>query len=420
MTTQPAPRWRSKFFAIWTGQQFSLFGSSLVQFALVWWLTEKSGSATVLATASLVGVLPQVFLGPFAGTWVDRLSRRWVMVVADGVIALASAALAVLFLAGWVQVWHVYLVLAVRAVGSAFHWPAMAASTTLMVPERQLARVAGLNQTIQGAMNIVSPPAGALLLSWLPMQGIMGIDVFTAIIAITPLFFIPIPQPSQAEAAKGEPYLAELGAGFRYIWDWKGLLLLLMGASMINFFGNSAFSLMPLLVVDHFGKGALELSWLESAFGAGIVMGGLILSIWGGFRRRILTILVGLTGIGAGLLAMGVLPPSGLYAGMGALFLAGLTIPMANGPLQAIVQSVVRPDIQGRVFSFVSSLAMGMTPVGLAVAGPVADLLGVQAWFAIAGSGILLTTLICVLMPQVMHLEEESTTAGEEAEVPSL
>jgi len=164
--------WKGPFFTIWTLQQFSLVGSQLVQFALVWWLTKTTGSATVLATATMIAILPQVLIGPFSGALVDRFSRRAVMIVADGSIALASAWLAYMYFAGSVEVWHIYMIVAIRAIGGGFHWPAMSASTALMVPERHLTRVAGLNQTMQGVTNIVSPPLGAIFLAILPMHGI--------------------------------------------------------------------------------------------------------------------------------------------------------------------------------------------------------------------------------------------------------
>ncbi|HOD73330.1 MAG: MFS transporter [Candidatus Bipolaricaulis sp.] len=399
-------RWKARFFTIWTGQQFSLFGSSVAQFALVWWLTQETGSATVLATATLVAVLPQVILGPFAGALIDRWSRRWVMVVADGVIALASAGLGILFFTGRIQVWHIFLVKVIRGLGGAFHWPTMTASTSLMVPERQLSRVAGLNQTMHGAMNIVAPPIGAILLAVLPMHGIMGLDILTAALAIVPLLFIPIPQPARPEAGERRPYLVELGEGFRYIWGWKGLLIVLLGAALINFLVNPGFSLLPLFVVNHFGKGALELSWLESAFGIGMILGGLVLSTWGGFRRRMFTTLLGIVGMGIGILAMGFLPPTGLYLALGALFLTGFMGPIANGPLLALGQALVEPGMQGRVFSLLGSLSAGMMPLGLAVAGPVADLLGIQFWYVIGGAAMLTLGAVGFLLPQVRHLED--------------
>lgn len=162
-------KWKAPFFTIWTGQQVSLIGSSLVQFAIVWWLTKTTGSATVLATATLVAMLPQIVIGPFSGALVDRFSRRWVMILADGATALSSVVLAYLFWANVVAIWHVYLIMAFRSIGGGFQWPAMSASTALMVPEQHLTRVAGLTQTMQGVTNIVSPPLGAILLALLPM-----------------------------------------------------------------------------------------------------------------------------------------------------------------------------------------------------------------------------------------------------------
>src|SRR5678815_4349852 len=176
--------WAAHFFTVWTGQAFSLFGSALVQFALIWWLTQKSGSATVLALATLVGMLPQIVIGPFAGALVDRWNRRIIMIVADGSIALCTLFLAWLFATGHVQIWHVYVIMALRALGTAFHFPAMSASTPLMVPEEQLTRISGMNQTLQGLMALVAPPVGALLISVFPTQGVLFVDIGTAMLAI--------------------------------------------------------------------------------------------------------------------------------------------------------------------------------------------------------------------------------------------
>jgi DHA3 family macrolide efflux protein-like MFS transporter len=181
--------WARRFFTIWTGQALSLFGSALVQFALIWWLTQESGSATVLAIATLVGMLPQIVIGPFAGALVDRWNRRIIMIAADAMIAIFTLLLAYLFATGTIQIWHVYAIMAIRSLGGAFHFPAMAASTPLMVPDEQLTRINGLNQALQGVNSLVAPPAGALLISILPTQGILMIDVGTAMLAILPLLF---------------------------------------------------------------------------------------------------------------------------------------------------------------------------------------------------------------------------------------
>jgi DHA3 family macrolide efflux protein-like MFS transporter len=163
--------WKKTFFLIWTGQAFSLFGSSLVQFALVWYLTKQTGSASVLAMASFVALLPNVFISPFIGALIDRWNRQRVMIFADLFIAFFTLILAIVFYLGRVQVWHIYVIMFIRALGSSFHWPAMQASHSLMVPKDQLSRISGINQTLQGAQGILAPMIAALLVDVLPMQG---------------------------------------------------------------------------------------------------------------------------------------------------------------------------------------------------------------------------------------------------------
>ena len=195
--------WRVPFFTIWSGQAFSLLGSQLVGFALVWHLTESTGSATVLATAAMMEWLPRVLLGPLAGTLVDRWNRRVVMLAADSLTAAATAGMMVLGWAGVLELWHIYLLMMVRSVGGAFHFPAMLASTSLMVPEDQLVRVQGLNQLLQGVMNIAAPPLGALLVAILPLHGILGVDIGTAALAVLPLLVVQIPQPRSETGDNG-------------------------------------------------------------------------------------------------------------------------------------------------------------------------------------------------------------------------
>jgi DHA3 family macrolide efflux protein-like MFS transporter len=245
------------FFVIWTGQAFSLIGSSVAQFALVWWLTRLTGSATVLATATMAAMVPGIVLGPIAGAYVDRWNRRMVMIVADGVMALVALWLAYLFWTGTMQVWHVYVIMFVRSLGGSFHWPAMQASTSLMVPKEHLTRVAGLNQMMHGAMNIVSPPLGALLMSLLPLHGIMMIDVSTALVAISPLFFVHVPQPNggrlpsnQAASGGKMSIWTDVVDGLRYVRDWRGMQILLGMAMIINFLLTPGGSLLPLLVTN--------------------------------------------------------------------------------------------------------------------------------------------------------------------------
>jgi DHA3 family macrolide efflux protein-like MFS transporter len=397
------------FFTVWTGQVFSLLGSELVQFALVWWLTTTTGSAMVLVLATMMAVLPRVFVSPVAGALVDRWNRRTVMMMADGLSALAVMVLAVLFAFDAVQVWHVYVVMFVRAACGAFHWPAMQASTTLMVPEEHLARVAGLNQALQGLGAIVAPPLGALLLNVLPMQGVLAIDVVTAILAISPLFFVHIPQPERAEAAaqaSRPSMVADLREALRFLRAWPGILMIIVIAVLVNLFIYPALSLQPLLVTEHFGGDALQLAWLQSAFGVGIVSGGITLSVWGGFKRRSLTGLLALALGGAGLAVIGVAPANAFPMALGAMFFAWFMNPIANGALMAVLQIIVPAEMQGRVFTLLQSAAGAMIPLGLVIAGPLADVLGVQIWFLVAGVAMAVMGIGALFVPAITRLDD--------------
>ena len=407
---QPATKWQIPFFRIWTGQAFSLVGTRVAQFALVWWLTKLTGSATVLATASMAALIPDILLGPLAGAYVDRWNRRIVMIVADSLIALASLWLAFLFWTGAIEIWHVYVIMMVRSVGGAFHWPAMQSSTSLMVPKEHLSRVAGLNQAMKGALNIIGPPLGALLLELVPLHGVMMVDVGTAMLAVLPLFFVQVPQPLRKDLAagkEGKPSIwTDMRGGLEYIRNWRGLMVLIGFVLVVKLALTPAFSLMPLLVSDHFEGDAAQLSLLESVAGVGIVAGGLILSVWGGFRRRIFTSMTGMIALGLGFVVLGLAPSTLFWIALGGVFVIGLMLPMVDGPFMAILQGTVAPEMQGRVFTIISSLLSISSPIGLAIAGPVSDALGLQVWYVTAGVLCAVSGLAGFLVPSIVHIEE--------------
>ena len=402
-----------KFFIVWTGQAFSLFGSALVQFALVWWLTKSTGSATVLAMATLVALLPQVLAGPFIGVLVDRWDRKRIMIVADISIALVTAGLVVLFVAGLVRPWHIYLAALARGVGQTFHLPAMQAATSLLVPKEHLARVAGLNQGLQGAISVAAPPLGALALGVLPVPAVLAVDIVTAAIAVSCLAAVAIPRPEPSAAGAAAPgrrgVLADMAAGFRYLWAWPGLILLLGMAAILNFFLLPTQSLLPILVVKHFSGGAMQLSWLQAAMGVGLVAGGIALGAWGGFKRRILTSLLGVSLAGAGIGSIGLIPGGMISAAVALMFVAGAALSLANGPLFAIMQATVAKDMQGRVFTLLGSVGGAMMPVGLAVAGPVADAIGVRPWYIVAGVVTVAMAVAALFVPPLMGIEEQAS-----------
>jgi DHA3 family macrolide efflux protein-like MFS transporter len=400
--------WKRPFFTIWIFQALSLFGSQLVQFAIIWYLTLKTDSATVLATAFMLVLLPGVFLSPFTGALVDRWNRKTVIIAADATVALLTALLALLFLFNVVETWHIYLLLFLRAVAGNFHGPAIMASTSLMVPKEHLARIQGLNQTIGGGLIMVSAPLGALLIAIMPTQGILAIDFVTAVMAIVPLLFIAIPQPERemATTAKQSGVFLDMKAGLQYMLGWKGLLIFTLTMTLLYFLFAPVISLMPLLVKNHFGGDAFQLGWMTLGYGLGMTLGGLILGIWGGFNRRILTITTAIICIGVGDVVLGLTPSSMFYLALGTQVWVGFMVSFSNASFGAILQSTVEPGMQGRVFSLSGSVSQAVVPVSLMIAGPVADWLGIQFWILIAGIACTIMGFVMFGIPAVMNIEE--------------
>jgi DHA3 family macrolide efflux protein-like MFS transporter len=410
--------WLARFSTIWAGQAFSLFGSMLVQFALVWWLTAQTRSATVLAIATLVALLPTVVIGPLAGAFVDRHNRRWMMIIADSLVALVTLWLVIINILGWMQVGHVYAAMFLRAAASTFQWPAMQASTSLMVPKKHLARVGGLNQTLYGMLGIVAPPTGALLVMALPLQWVLAVDIITAALAVLPLLVIGVPQPPAPAVKPDEPrksMLEDMREGFRYIRVWKGGMLMIVVAVVVKFFLNPAFALLPILAVKYFGGGAMEMGWLDAASGIGMVTGGLLLSVWGGFKRKIVTVLVGLMGLGAGMILVGITPSGLLPMALVAIALAGVMGSLVDGPIFAIFQSSIDPGMQGRVISVFMSLVTLVVPFGMIFGGIFADRFGVPLLFVIGGLVCLAGAGWSFASPAILSLEQNTPKAAEKA-----
>ncbi|HOH92426.1 MAG TPA: MFS transporter [Anaerolineaceae bacterium] len=398
-------KWLRNFLPMGIGQILSMLGSSLVQFALVWYITKETGSAISLLSATLTGTLPRVILGPFAGALVDRWNRKLTMIISDGIIALATLVLAILFATGQIQVWHIFAMLFVRSVGSIFQGPAMSASISLMIPKEHYTRYAGISQAADGIITIVSPPLGALLMAYLPIQAVLAIDTLTAAIAIALLaFLVYVPQPVKeaAETLKMsvKSVFSDVRDGFKYVIEWKGVFLLMIGGTLINMTASPAFSLLPLYVEQHFQKGPEGLAWLYSAFGIGSIVGGLVLGVWGGFKRKILTVMMGIMGMGVGMFVLGLVPQKAYGVAVALTAFLGVMTAFANGPLNAIVQEKIPNELQGRVFTVLGSLVQATVPLGLIVAAPIAELFGISIWFSVGGVvGVLIAILGLVLKP---------------------
>jgi DHA3 family macrolide efflux protein-like MFS transporter len=297
----------------------------------------------------------------------------------------------------------------------------MQASTSLMVPKDQLTRVAGMNQTLGGVLNIFGAPLGALLMELLPLHSVMLIDVGTAALAIAPLFFVHIPQPARAkteEQTSGKQSIwSDLGDGLRYMQSWPGLIILTAIAMAIKIVLTPAFSLIPLLVKDHLNGDAAQLSLLEAVLGGGTVAGGMILSVWGGFDKKVHTMTLGMLGFAIAFMIWGLVPANMFWLAVVGAACIGLTVPLIDGPLMAILQSTVTPDMQGRVFTLFGSLIWITSPLGLSLAGPISDRLGLQIWYVVASVLALASTLAFLLVPAARDIEENAN-GGETQEAP--
>ena len=402
--------WPIPFFTVWTGRALTMIVGELVQFALIWWLTASYGSATMVGVATLVALLPRALLSPFLGAVVDRWNRRVVMVASNGIVILASAWLGYLFWTGRIQIWLVYLAILVRALGKSLYGSATLASISLMVPQRILSRVAGMNQMVRGVVIVLAPALGALLVGLLPLHAIIAIDLVGVFLAIGLLLFIPIPEPTRA----GD--MCSLGTGLRSVWDdvcagaryvrdWAGAVEMLGLSATINFLSYPVFMLASILVTETFGGTEREFGWMGATIGAGMFCGGVALSLWRFSQQRPMKAsLIGVVGMGVAILAIGLVPQTAFPLAVGGMFVAGFMVPVCMAPVQALVQAEVEPAMQGRVLSLLDGVSTLVAPLSLAIAGPVFDHLGPQVWYICGGALAVVVGVVGFATPRILNL----------------
>jgi len=371
MEQKASPKAMKTFLTIWFGQLVSLIGSGLTGFALGIWLYKETGSVTTFAINSLCFILPQMLFSPIAGALVDRWDRRRAMMLSDIGAGLSTLFMAVMLFTGRLEVWNIYLATFVNAVFNSFQWPAYSASTTLLVPKKHLGRASGMVQIAQAISQLLSPAIAGALMMVISLKGIFVIDLVTCAFAVLTLLAVRIPRPeisAEGAASKGSIW-KEAAFGWKYIVARPGLLGLLVYFSIGNFLWGM---LNPLLIPmslelttpDMLGYGA-------SIVGVGMLLGTIAMSTWGGPRRRVLGVL-GFEFIASFLMiAMGIRPNFWLVVAAGFGLMA--CMPIVNGSSQALWQSKVEPDLQGRVFSVRRMIAMAASPLAYVIVGPLAD-----------------------------------------------
>lgn len=406
--SSPDRAWLKTYIPLFLGESVSLLGSIIVQFAIVWWLTETTGSSTVLASGSIFIMLPGSLFGPFLATLVDRMDRRMLLVVTDAIISLGTIFLVFMFWLDIIEIWHIYLVFGISSIFGNMQWAAVTAVTSSIVPDDQLQRVEGMTVTVQSLFNLAGPVLGAALVSLLPIYGVLSIDVITASIAILLLLTLKIPKVVRHDERAITPSAMwrDMTEGFKFIVAHQGFLYLILVFALFNFFLQPIFTFLPLLVTDYFGKGVAELGYLQSALGLGMVLGGLIMSVWGGFKRKIHTIIFGNLFFGLFIAVIAIASPDMFWLSVIGVLLMSISNPIMNSPILALLQSKVPLEIQGRVFSLAQSLVTLSIPLALGIAGPIAEKTGVHVWYWVSCIGTVAATGLLFLKP-IFTLEDQ-------------
>lgn len=404
--TKQITKWKQTFFMIWAGQSISLITSAILQMAIIFYLTEKTQSAMILSIASFVGFLPYAVLGPAIGVLVDRYNRKKIMILADLVIAGASAAMIPFSLIGELPVWMVMIVLFIRSVGTAFHSPALSAVTPLLVPEEQLTRCAGYSQSMQSISYIVSPACAAFLYSEWDLNLIIAMDVFGAVIACSTVAIVSIPKLERIQNKVKSHFIKEMTNGLSVLKENKGIFSLLIIGSLYMLVYMPINALYPLMSMGYFNGTPAHLSITEIAYAIGMLAGSLILGAMGNIKNKVNFIFTSILLMGFSLFISGLLPTNVFYIFVICCFVMGLSVPFYSGIQTSLFQEKIKPEYLGRVFSLTGSVMSLAMPVGLILSGLFADIIGVNLWFMISGILIIGIALFIQMVPSVRSLNQ--------------
>ena len=396
--------WKRTFAIIWSGQLFSTLSSAVVGYAVVFWLSIRTGSAEVLAFSYIAIFLPHLLLGPFTGVFIDRWDRKRVMILADIFIAVCTGAMAVLFALGEVRIPYIYALLALRSVGAAFHMPAMQASVPLLAPESQLMRVAGINQVIHSTSTLAGPALAALLINAFDMTYALLFDVVGAAAAVATLAAVRIPNPAKKAGAPQPHVFREMLEGLREVTGRPGLLWIFVFVILVTFFIFPLSALFPLMTTKHFAGGTTQMSIVEIAWGVGMLVGGAVL---GAVKQKVnKAVLINLTylGMGAAFFASGLLPPTAFPAFLALTLLGGVAGAVYGGAFTVMVQTAVDPAAMGRVFSIFGGVVLAPGMFGLLQTGFIADRIGLLNVFLVTGGAMALLGTISFFVPAIRRV----------------
>lgn len=401
--------WKQKTGLFLSSQAISLFGSSLVQYAIIWYITLETKSGVMTTVATLCGFIPQVLISLFAGVWADKYNKKMLIILADAAIACSTLVIAVLFLTGIDSMWLLFLVLVIRSFGSGIQTPTTTAFIPEIVPEERLMRVNGVNSTIQSIMLILSPAASGALLANVDLGYIFFIDVVTAAIGIFVFSFVRVNY--QKKVKEKVDYFASIKEGVSYTRNHKLVSRLMVYLVLANVLIAPLAILTPLMVTRSFGADPWYLTLNEMVFFVGSILGGVIISAWGGFRNKIHTIGLGCLICGGLAVLLGLPFPFIVYLiWMG---LCGVTMPMFNTPFITLFQETVDADKQGRVFSLISVVTGAIMPLAMVIFGPLADYVKIEIILIITGILFIAGTIFMIKDKVIKNYLPVNRTGGE-------
>ncbi|WP_186430676.1 MFS transporter [Clostridium sp. BSD9I1] len=379
--------WKRNITLFLASQTISLFGSMLVQYAITWYITLQTQSGVMMAISIICGFVPTFFLSPFAGVWADRYNRKVLIMLSDSLIAISTLILAILFLKGYDSLWMLFVASAVRSVGSGVQSPAISAFLPQLVPEDKLTKVNATNSSIQSLVMLVSPMISGALLNMATIESIFFIDVITAAIAVSILLlFLKVPSHAKALEKQKTSYFSDMVEGYNYIKNHGYVKRFFVFCAIFYVLVSPAAFLTPLQVARSFGDDVWRLTAVEITFSIGMMLGGIIIASWGGFKNRTHTMTLSSLIMGICTFALGVVPNFWVYLGFMCLF--GAVMPAFNTPATVLLQEKVEENFLGRVFSVLGMISSITMPLAMLVFGPLADAVAIE-WMLI-GTGVLL------------------------------
>ncbi len=385
--------WVNKTILLIASQTISQFGSTLVQFAIMWYITLETKSGVMMTISIICGFLPSFFLSPFAGVWADRYNRRLIIALSDSFIAFSTLILAILFLLGYDYIWLLFVVMAIRSIGSGIQSPAVSAIIPQFVPKDKLLRVNGINSTIHSIVMLVSPMVSAFLLAVASIEAIFFIDVFTALIAVlTLVFFLKIPAHHKALERRAKSYLEDMKEGINYIRTHKYIRHFFLFCIFFFFLIAPVSFLTPLQVTRNYGSDVWRLTAIEVAFSIGMMLGGIIVSYLKGFKNKIHTMAFASSITAITTFALGFDILFWLYLVI--IFSMGLAVPLFHTNSNVLLQEKVEEEYLGRVFGLFSMIASSMVPIGMLVFGPLADVVSIEIILLATGAVLLLLSFL--------------------------